>query len=110
MFRVTRRGEVPDFAPATVISTKFLFYFNSYQTLGLVMGSYQTLCLGTNLTLRAYQNYHFHIVSCPKMIENAWEGVTKRALTSAWKKLWPESFVECDIEESEIMLCGAYSQ
>ncbi|GBM99854.1 hypothetical protein AVEN_204383-1 [Araneus ventricosus] len=38
------------------------------------------------------------------MIENAWEGSTKRTLTSAWKKLWPESVVECAIEESETVL------
>ncbi|GBO41452.1 hypothetical protein AVEN_115735-1 [Araneus ventricosus] len=45
-----------------------------------------------------------------KMIENAWERVTKRALTCAWKKLWSESVVECDTEESETAPCGAYSQ
>ncbi|GBN50912.1 hypothetical protein AVEN_49257-1 [Araneus ventricosus] len=67
-------------------------------------------CLGTNLTLREYQKYHFHIASCLKMIENAWEEVTKRTLTSAWKKFWSESIVECDIEESETVPCGAYSQ
>ncbi|GBL78699.1 hypothetical protein AVEN_65264-1 [Araneus ventricosus] len=47
----------------------------------------------------------------PKMIENAWEWVTKRTLTSAWKKLWSESVAECDIEVSETVVpCGAYSQ
>ncbi|GBN27224.1 hypothetical protein AVEN_130566-1 [Araneus ventricosus] len=43
----------------------------------------------------------FCIVSCFKIIENLWEGVTKRILTSAWKKLWPESVSECDIKEYE---------
>ncbi|GBM93501.1 hypothetical protein AVEN_274827-1 [Araneus ventricosus] len=46
----------------------------------------------------------------PKMIENAWKAVTKRILTSACKKLWPESVVECDIEVSETVPCEAYSQ
>ncbi|PNF30675.1 hypothetical protein B7P43_G06169 [Cryptotermes secundus] len=58
---------------------------------------------GTNLTLREFWKYHFHIVACFKMIEKAWEGVTKRTLTSAWKKLWPESVVECDFEGFEIV-------
>ncbi|GBM72560.1 hypothetical protein AVEN_81831-1 [Araneus ventricosus] len=40
------------------------------------------------------------------MIENPWEVVTKRTLTSYWKKLWPESVVECDIEASETLPCG----
>ncbi|GBM08269.1 Tigger transposable element-derived protein 1 [Araneus ventricosus] len=55
----------------------------------------------TNITLREFWKCHFHIVACLKMIENAWEGVTKRTLTSAWKKLWPESVVECEFEEPE---------
>lgn len=55
----------------------------------------------TNLTLRDFWKNHFHIVACLKMIEKAWEGVTKRTLTSAWKKLWPESVVECDFEGFE---------
>ncbi|PNF38634.1 hypothetical protein B7P43_G02310 [Cryptotermes secundus] len=59
---------------------------------------------GTNLTLREFWKYHFHIAACLKMIEKAWEGVTKRTLTSAWKKLWPESVVECDFEGFEIVL------
>ncbi|XP_043259296.1 tigger transposable element-derived protein 1-like [Colletes gigas] len=52
---------------------------------------------GTNFTLTEFWKYHFHIVACLKMIEKAWEGITKRTLTSAWKKLWPESVVECDV-------------
>ncbi|GBL81755.1 hypothetical protein AVEN_93520-1 [Araneus ventricosus] len=55
--------------------------------------SYQTWCLETTLTLREYSKYHFHIVSCLKMIEDAWEEVTKRTLTSAWKRLWSLSNV-----------------
>ncbi|PNF19045.1 hypothetical protein B7P43_G11706 [Cryptotermes secundus] len=56
---------------------------------------------GTNLTLREFWKYHFHIVACLKTIEKAWERVTKRTLTSAWKKLWPESVAECDFEGFE---------
>ncbi|GBL58762.1 hypothetical protein AVEN_29527-1 [Araneus ventricosus] len=66
-----RGEEVPDFAPASVISTEILFCFNSYQTRRLVMGSYQTWCLG--VIFLNYQ-YHFNIISCLKLIENAWEG------------------------------------
>ncbi|GBM87018.1 hypothetical protein AVEN_127137-1 [Araneus ventricosus] len=47
------------------------------------------------LTPREFQKYHFHIISCLKMIENTWEEVTKKTLTSAWKNLWQESIVEC---------------
>ncbi|GBO17977.1 hypothetical protein AVEN_126599-1 [Araneus ventricosus] len=51
------------------------------------------------------------LVCCLKMIENAWEEITKRTLTSAWKKLWLlDNVVECYIEESETVPCGAYSQ
>ncbi|PNF20183.1 hypothetical protein B7P43_G16984 [Cryptotermes secundus] len=58
---------------------------------------------GTNLTLTEFWKYHFHIVACLKMIEKAWKRVTKRTLTSAWKKLWPESVVKCDFEGFEIV-------
>ncbi|PNF40924.1 hypothetical protein B7P43_G14973 [Cryptotermes secundus] len=37
------------------------------------------------------------------MIEKAWEGVIKRTLTSAWKKLWLESVIECDFEGFEMV-------
>ncbi|GBM49309.1 hypothetical protein AVEN_38102-1 [Araneus ventricosus] len=40
------------------------------------------------------------------MIENPWEVVTNRTLTY-WKKLWADSVVGCDIEESETLYCGA---
>ncbi|GBN05021.1 hypothetical protein AVEN_164098-1 [Araneus ventricosus] len=45
--------------------------------------------------------HHFYIVACRKMIENSWEGVTKRTLISAWKKLYPESVAECNFEGFE---------
>ncbi|GBN86536.1 hypothetical protein AVEN_61582-1 [Araneus ventricosus] len=51
----------------------------------------------------------------PQNDRNAWKGSlgmtsSKRTLTSAWKKLWSESVVKCDIEESETVPCGAYIQ
>lgn len=42
---------------------------------------------GTNIT--QCWKYIYHIIVCLKMIEKAWETVTKRTLISAWKKLWP---------------------
>ncbi|GBN14298.1 hypothetical protein AVEN_241911-1 [Araneus ventricosus] len=61
------------------------------------------------LTLREFRIYHFHIVACFGMIENTWEGVTKRALSSDWKKHWPESVFECGFEGFQTT-CGACSQ
>ncbi|CAL7938614.1 unnamed protein product [Xylocopa violacea] len=49
---------------------------------------------GTSLTLREFWRDHFHVVACLRIIDQAWEGVTKRTLNFAWKKIWPESFVE----------------
>ena len=45
---------------------------------------------GTNLTLREFWKNHFHIVNCLKIIDKAWDGVTKRTLNSAWRKLWSD--------------------
>ncbi|GBL86220.1 hypothetical protein AVEN_121578-1 [Araneus ventricosus] len=56
------------------------------------------------LTPRELQKYHFHIISCRKMIENTWEEVSKKTLTSAWKNLWKESIVECNFEGFETVL------
>ncbi|GBN78124.1 hypothetical protein AVEN_128957-1 [Araneus ventricosus] len=70
------------------------------------MGSYQTLCLGPTLISENIRN----ITSCLKIIENAWEGVTKRIFTPTWKKFWSESVIECDIEESESVTLWTYSQ
>lgn len=53
---------------------------------------------GTNLTLREFWKNHFHIVNCLKIIDKAWDGVTKRTLTSAWRKLWPDCVPENDVE------------
>ncbi|XP_075913253.1 uncharacterized protein LOC116957625 isoform X2 [Petromyzon marinus] len=45
---------------------------------------------GTNLTLREFWKNHFHIINCLKIIDKAWDGVTKRTLNSAWRKLWSD--------------------
>ena len=44
----------------------------------------------TNLTLPEFWKGHFNIVNSLNIIDVAWQGVTKRTLNSAWKKLWPE--------------------
>ncbi|XP_064078530.1 tigger transposable element-derived protein 1-like [Macrobrachium nipponense] len=56
----------------------------------------------TNLTLREFLKDHFNIAIGLKIIDIAWQGVTKRTLTSAWKKLWPENVAERDFEGFEI--------
>ncbi|GBN39697.1 hypothetical protein AVEN_118066-1 [Araneus ventricosus] len=101
-----REEEVSDFVPTTVIFTEHIFCFNSYQSRCPVMGSYQRCCLGTDLTLREYQKYHFHIVSSLKMIENAWEGLPREPSLLLLKKLWSESVVDY----SETVPYEAYSQ
>uniref|UniRef100_A0A8D2J1Y1 DDE-1 domain-containing protein n=2 Tax=Varanus komodoensis TaxID=61221 RepID=A0A8D2J1Y1_VARKO len=53
---------------------------------------------GTNLTLREFWNNHFHIMNCLKIIDQAWNGVTKRTLNSAWRKLWPDCVPGHDME------------
>lgn len=55
----------------------------------------------TNLTLREYWKDHFNIVICLRIIDQAWLSVTTRTLTSAWKKLWPESVAERTFEGFE---------
>ncbi|GBL92641.1 hypothetical protein AVEN_184189-1 [Araneus ventricosus] len=56
---------------------------------------------------KEYLKYHFHIVSCIMLIENACESVTKTTLTSTWKRTLAESVVECYIET---IPCGANNQ
>ncbi|GBL89459.1 hypothetical protein AVEN_87808-1 [Araneus ventricosus] len=68
--------------------------------------------LATDMTGLARENIR-NITShrfLPQNNRKCMEGVTKRTLISAWKKLWSERVVECDIQESEIVSCGAYSQ
>lgn len=55
----------------------------------------------TQLTLREFWKGHFDIVQCLKMIEKAWNEVSKRTLNSSWKKLWPAVVAERDFEGFE---------
>ncbi|XP_068121604.1 tigger transposable element-derived protein 1-like [Hyperolius riggenbachi] len=52
---------------------------------------------GTNLTLREFWKNHFHIVNSLKMIDKAWDGVTKQTLNSSWRKLWSDCVVGHDL-------------
>ena len=59
-------------------------------------------CLQISLrTLREFWKDHFNIFNCVNIISKAWNGVTSRTLNSAWKKLWPESYLEKDFEGFE---------
>nr|XP_053653136.1 tigger transposable element-derived protein 1-like [Cherax quadricarinatus] len=55
----------------------------------------------TQLTLKVFWKDHFNILNCINLIGKAWEGVTKRTLNSAWKKLWPECVDKRDFEGFE---------
>nr|XP_060616130.1 tigger transposable element-derived protein 1-like isoform X1 [Anolis sagrei ordinatus]XP_060616131.1 tigger transposable element-derived protein 1-like isoform X1 [Anolis sagrei ordinatus]XP_060616133.1 tigger transposable element-derived protein 1-like isoform X1 [Anolis sagrei ordinatus]XP_060616134.1 tigger transposable element-derived protein 1-like isoform X1 [Anolis sagrei ordinatus] len=55
----------------------------------------------TDLTLREFWEEHYNIVTCLGIIDTAWQGVTRRSLNSAWKKLWPEVVSERRFEEFE---------
>lgn len=61
--------------------------FKKLYTKALFEHCFEVMTKGTNLTLREFWKYHFHIVVCHKIIENVWRGVIKRTLTSAWKEL-----------------------
>ncbi|XP_068224266.1 tigger transposable element-derived protein 1-like, partial [Palaemon carinicauda] len=52
----------------------------------------------TNLTSREFWRSHFNIVHCLKIMDQAWEGVTRRTLNSAWKKLWLDAVSPRDFE------------
>ncbi|XP_070586956.1 tigger transposable element-derived protein 1-like, partial [Erythrolamprus reginae] len=43
----------------------------------------------TNLTLQEFWKDHYNIATCISLIDLSWQGVSRRTLTSAWKKLWP---------------------
>ncbi|GFT39117.1 tigger transposable element-derived protein 1 [Nephila pilipes] len=65
----------------------------------------------TSLTLREFWKNHYNIVICLKLIDIAWQGVTKRTLNSAWRKLWPdvlkrEGFEGFEPIEEEIISLG----
>ncbi|XP_039624723.1 tigger transposable element-derived protein 1-like [Polypterus senegalus] len=55
----------------------------------------------TNLTLRDFWKGHYNIVICLRIIDLAWQGITKRTLTSAWKKLWHEVVSGTEFERLE---------
>ncbi|XP_069187057.1 tigger transposable element-derived protein 1-like [Procambarus clarkii] len=52
----------------------------------------------TGLTLKEFWKNHFNILGALRLIDKAWEGVTRRALNSAWRNLWPEGVPERDFE------------
>ncbi|XP_068245377.1 tigger transposable element-derived protein 1-like [Palaemon carinicauda] len=52
----------------------------------------------TQLTLHEFWMAHFDIVQCLKMINIAWNEVSRRTLNSSWKKLWPVVGAEGDFE------------
>ncbi|GBL90421.1 hypothetical protein AVEN_178849-1 [Araneus ventricosus] len=67
---MTRRGSPGFFMPVTVTSTELGLFI-------IIKHGVQ----GPTLLLENIRNmYHVHIVSCLKMIENAWEGVSIRTL------------------------------
>ena len=55
----------------------------------------------TNLTLREFWKEHYNIAICLRLIDIAWQGVTKRTLNSAWRKVWPDAVLERDFEGFE---------
>ncbi|XP_069159785.1 tigger transposable element-derived protein 1-like [Procambarus clarkii] len=52
----------------------------------------------TGLTLKEFWKNHFNILGALRLIDKAWEGVTRRTLNSAWRNLWPEGVPERDFE------------
>ncbi|XP_067930250.1 tigger transposable element-derived protein 1-like [Watersipora subatra] len=55
----------------------------------------------TQLTRDVFLKEHFHIVQGLKMIEKAWNEVSKHTLKSSWKKLWPGVETKQDPKGSE---------
>ena len=56
----------------------------------------------TQLTLREFWRHHFDIVVCLKIIDQAWQEVTRRTLNAAWRKLWPDAVAPRDFEGFEV--------
>ncbi|XP_068204575.1 tigger transposable element-derived protein 1-like [Palaemon carinicauda] len=52
----------------------------------------------TNLTLREFWKDHFNIVICLRLIDLAWQEVSRRSLNSSWKKLSPDVVSARDFE------------
>ena len=55
----------------------------------------------TNLTNRKFWKEHYNFVVCIRLIDMALEGATKRTLSSAWRKLWPDVVSERDFQGFE---------
>ena len=53
---------------------------------------------GTNFTRQEFWKDHFQVTNCLKVIHKPWDGVTKRTLSSAWRKLWPGCVLGLDLE------------
>lgn len=56
----------------------------------------------TQLTLREFWKQHFDIVVCLKMIDTAWQEVTRHNLNAAWRKLWPDVIAPRDVDGLEV--------
>ena len=54
----------------------------------------------TQLTLRKFWKDYFNIVICLQVI--AWEGVTRRTLNFAWKKLRPDLMLDSDFKKIDL--------
>ncbi|XP_069156566.1 tigger transposable element-derived protein 1-like [Procambarus clarkii] len=52
----------------------------------------------TGLTLKQFWKDHFNIMGALRLIDKAWEGVSRRTLHSAWRNLWPEGVPMQDFE------------
>ncbi|XP_069163339.1 tigger transposable element-derived protein 1-like [Procambarus clarkii] len=52
----------------------------------------------TELTLRQFWKEQFNIMGALRLIDKAWEGVSRRTLHSAWRNVWPEGVPERDFE------------
>lgn len=55
----------------------------------------------TQLTLREFWKVHFDIVQGLKIVEKAWNEVSKQTLKSSWKMLWPGVEANQDAEDSQ---------
>ncbi|XP_070619108.1 tigger transposable element-derived protein 1-like [Erythrolamprus reginae] len=55
----------------------------------------------TSLTLREFWKDHYNIATCLSLIDLSWQGVSRRTLNSAWKKLWPEAVSDRPFEGFE---------
>ncbi|XP_045141367.1 tigger transposable element-derived protein 1-like isoform X2 [Echinops telfairi] len=52
----------------------------------------------TGLTLAGFWKEHFHILSCVRLINKAWGGVSKGTLRTAWRNLWPDGVLLRDFD------------